>query len=294
MPAPSCPTLLTVLLGLACLPVAAGADATQPDEKKAAPFRVKTLKDLTYYDGPGHDKVKHKLDLYLPEGHRDFPVLLFVHGGGWIHGDKDFLGFYCMLAFAFAKRGIGVAVTNYRLSPGVQHPEHVKDIARAFAWLVANAGKHGGRKDALFLCGHSAGAHLVALLTADGSYLKAVGLSARAIRGVIPVSGPFVLPAGSRPHVFGSAPDAQKNASPITHARGDLPPFLILYADKDLRGCDGKQASAFCKALTDKGTRAETLEVKNSDHFRIILSVANVASPVSAAIEKFIRTHASR
>src|SRR5262245_28423513 len=165
-------------------------------EKK---YEVETVSDLAYYEGPDQHKVKHKLDLYLPKGHKDFPVLFFVHGGAWVHGDKNTFGLYRLLGANYARKGIGVVVTNYRLSPDVRHPEHVKDVARAFAWCRKNLGRYGAAADQLFACGHSAGAHLVALLAGDESYLKEHGLSNKAIRGVIPISGPLVLPDGFLP-----------------------------------------------------------------------------------------------
>src|SRR4051812_38375083 len=74
---------------------------------------VSTVKNVAYYEGPDQHKVKHRLDLYLPRGVKDFPVLFFVHGGAWVHGDKDFLGMYSLFAHNYAKAGVGVVVTNY-------------------------------------------------------------------------------------------------------------------------------------------------------------------------------------
>src|SRR6266850_6787199 len=122
------------------------------DDAKPAPtkdlgkpfYDVEVVKDVAYYDGPdAHDK-KHRLDLYLPKDCADFPVLFFVHGGAWRHGDKNFFGVYAKLGKYWAARGIGSVVTNYRLSPSVQHPEHIKDVARAFAWTVRNISKYHG------------------------------------------------------------------------------------------------------------------------------------------------------
>src|SRR5262245_64112241 len=87
------------------------ADAPRAGEEKT--YSVQTVKDIAYYDGPDQHKIKHKLDLYLPKGLKDFPVLFFVHGGAWVHGDKDMLfGLYGLLGNAYAKQGIGVVVTN--------------------------------------------------------------------------------------------------------------------------------------------------------------------------------------
>ena len=262
---------------------------------EAKPFAVQTVKDVVYYEGPDQHKVKHKLDLYLPKGTSDFPVLFFVHGGAWVHGDKDFLGgVYGVFANSYAKKGIGVVVTNYRLSPAVKHPEHVKDVARAFAWCHKNISKHGGRADALFACGHSAGAHLVSLMAGDETYLKEQGLTAKAIRGVVPISGPFILRDGFLPKVFGDQPGNGKKISPISNVRKGMPPFLILYADKDMPGCDKLPNEAFCKALKKHDNQAELVEIKDSDHLRIIAAAGNVKEKAHDAIAGFIRANAGK
>src|SRR5690349_1354529 len=67
---------------------------------------VKVRKDVAYYDGPGADAIRHKLDLYLPEGKQDFPLMMYVHGGAWRSGSKEI---YPRIAEVFVKRGIGVA-----------------------------------------------------------------------------------------------------------------------------------------------------------------------------------------
>jgi acetyl esterase/lipase len=265
-----------------------GPDAVRAAEADSKP-EVRTLKDLSYYDGADRDKVKHQLDLYLPDGKKDFPVLMFVHGGAWVHGDKNFLGVYSALGKVLARQGIGAVVINYRLSPGVKHPEHIKDVARAFSWVHKNIGKHGGRADSVFLCGHSAGAHLIALLATDETYLKAEGLSSKDIRGVVPISGPFLLPDRFMPHVFGSE---TRQASPMNHVRANLPPFLILYADKDFSGCDRKPAEAFRKALADKGNTVRSEEFKDQNHFSIIGAALVPDNLVHKAIVSFVRTYA--
>lgn len=279
--------MLSIFSGLLTTP-----DAARAGDEKA--YAVQTVKDVAYYDGPDQHKVKHKLDLYLPKGLKDFPVLFFVHGGAWVHGDKDMLGLYGLFARAYARQGIGVVVTNYRLSPEVKHPEHVKDIARAFAWVHKNIARYGGRADCVFACGHSAGAHLVSLLAGDLTYLKAHGLTGAAVRGVIPISGPFILQDGWLPKVFGDEKGTGKRVSPISYARERMPPFLIFYADKDLVACDKPTAEAYCRAIKDKGNLAELVEVKNSDHFRIMFSAGTATDRVCESITKFIRDHTGK
>jgi acetyl esterase/lipase len=110
--------------------------------------------DIAYRTDKGADKDRHVLDVYVPKGKKDFPVVLFVHGGNWKSGNKTL---YAPLGKSLASDGIACVICNYRLSPAVQHPAHVEDVAKAFAWTRENIGKYGGSKDKLFLCGHSAG-----------------------------------------------------------------------------------------------------------------------------------------
>src|SRR5262249_28035479 len=124
-------------------------------KREAAVEDIIILKDISYYAAKDADPERNKLDLYLPKGRQDFPVLFWVHGGALRMGDRKNSQPLCE---TFAKQGIGVVTTGYRLSPAVKHPAHTEDVARAFAWAVLNITKHGGRADAIFVSGHSAGA----------------------------------------------------------------------------------------------------------------------------------------
>src|SRR5215471_15814843 len=187
---------------------------------------VEAHTNLTYYTGEGADKYRHRLDLYVPKGKRDVPVLMFVHGGGFTVGIKDQ---YAFVGQVFAANGIATAVISYRLSPKTSYPGHVQDVARAFAWVRAHAAEYGGKTDRIFVSGHSAGATLVAMLGSDPAYLKEVGESLDHIAGVIPISGSFTQ--SSRSAMFDSPyavdPEVVRNASSINHVAGPHPPFLI-------------------------------------------------------------------
>jgi acetyl esterase/lipase len=165
-------------------------------EQPADACEVETIRGISYYDGPQADLVRHRLDVFLPKGKKDFPVVVLVHGGAWMLGDNRCCGLYSSVGEYLASQGIGAVLPNYRLSPSVKHPEHIKDLARAFAWTKNHIGDFGGRPDQLFLLGHSAGGHLVALLTTDEKYLKAQGCRSADIQGVICLSGVFRIPAG--------------------------------------------------------------------------------------------------
>jgi acetyl esterase/lipase len=160
-----------------------------PELPDAVP--VERVRDVAYYTGPDADPHRHHLDLFLPRGRKDFPVVFFVHGSAWIVGDNRCCGLYSSVGEFLASQGIGAVLPNYRLSPEVKHPEHVKDVARAFAWTKAHIAEYGGRPDQIFLAGHSAGGHLAALLITDEKYLRAEGLGTEDIQGVILISGVY-------------------------------------------------------------------------------------------------------
>src|SRR6516164_6320643 len=105
----ACWGLLAVCFGSSSV---AAEDATKTNSSSQV-IEVRKVLDVPYYQGADADPVKHKLDLYLPKNQTDFPVVFFVHGGAWRHGDKSgFLGFYGHLASSWARHGLGVVVTN--------------------------------------------------------------------------------------------------------------------------------------------------------------------------------------
>ncbi len=285
---------LALSLGIAADSGAKGADAGRAVH--GGGFAVRSVMDLDYYTGPDADAKKHKLDLYLPQGASQFPVVFFVHGGGWTRGDKQFpyLDIYGKLGALLAKNGVGLVVANYRLSPDVQHPEHIKDVARAFAWTHKHLGGYGANVEQMFVAGHSAGGHLVALLATDARRLGEHNISPKAIRGVIGISGVYEIDPS---HPFYSGPfgdDAAKrhDASPIHHVKAELPPFLLLYGDKDLPTLD-LLAVQFHKALKNAKVDSELMEMKKRDHFGILGHMLEQEDPALQAMLKFLARHSS-
>lgn len=269
--------------------VKAGDSPSLPDKHS-----VKAVRDLSYNGAPDAHKTKHKLDLYLPKDTKDFPILFFVHGGGWRHGDKDFLGIYSAIGNTFAEHGIGAVVINYRLSPEVAHPEHVKDVAKAFAWTVNNIDKYGGRKDEIFISGHSAGGHLVSLLATDGDYLKAEKVKPEFIKGVVPISGVYApLPERMFQSVFGTDLLERKKAFPINHVHKGLPPFLILYGDHDFPGCD-KMSTDFSKEIEKEKGEVKAVEIPKRNHISILTNLPADDDPVQRTMLRFIADHGDK
>jgi acetyl esterase/lipase len=267
------------------------AEPTRKDDKKDETPRPETevIKNIAYRDDKFADPDRHKLDLYLPRGKKDFPVVMFVHGGSWKSGNKDE---YVKLGELFATEGIGCVIPNYRLSPKVQHPAHIEDVASAFAWTVGNIEKYGGRKDRIFACGHSAGGHLVSLLGTDDKYLSKEGLALKDVRGVIAISGVHeinsLLPMFR--NTFGKDKEECRDASPISHVKAGDPPFLLLYADRDLPFL-GKMAEDMNEVLKKNKCDAECMKVAHRTHMTIIVMLAQEADSTRDAIFDFIAKH---
>jgi acetyl esterase/lipase len=262
--------------------------ATPKTHKTAGNFEVEVVKDIAYYEGKDADPVRHKLDLYLPKGQKNFPVMMFVHGGTWKSGNKNL---YEPLGKLYAKNGVGVVIINYRLSPKVKHPAHIEDVARAFAWTHKNIAKYGGDPDNLFVCGHSAGGHLVSLLSTNETYLKAEKLALANIKGTIPLSGVFiVVPNALFKDIFTDDKDTVKSASPIEHVGGKHPPCLMLYADNELPTLN-LMAEQMCKKLKECQCEASTLKIAGRTHISIITSMTKEADPANQAILEFLAKH---
>jgi len=255
-------------------------------EEKKVTYEVEVVKGIAYNTAPDADAERHKLDLYLPRGAKDYPVFFFIHGGAWRGGNKNLYG---PIGKTFAAQGIAFVATNYRLSPKVKHPAHIQDIAQSFAWVVDNLGKRGANLKQIYVSGHSAGGHLAALLATDESYLKVHKRSVADIKGVLPISGVFTVGGERLAQVFGKD---GKQASPMTHIKEKLPPFLILYADKELGGL-GRQAEAFGEAMKKAKCDIEVKIIKNRDHGSIIRNAAKPDDELTTAIVAFIKKHSS-
>ena len=164
---------------------------------------VEVYSDLLYADeASAQNDSLQRLNLVLPKGKVRAPLLIWIGGGAWSYVDRNL---EMDLAKHLARAGIAVASVGHRLSPavwrdsslntGIQHPEHAKDIASALKWLFDQAPQYGYDRDNLFIGGYSSGGHLAALISLDRSYLKAEGLPANIIRGVIPISGAYDIVA---------------------------------------------------------------------------------------------------
>jgi arylformamidase len=224
---------------------------------------------ISYTEGAPADADKHKLDLYLPRDKKNFPVLVFVHGGAWRSGDRSQ---YQALGERFARAGIGVAIPSYRLMPQNPHPAQIEDLAAAFAWVVRNISQHGGDASRIYLSGHSAGAHLAALLALDEKYLKKFDLTPNAIRAVIAMSGIYDVDHLDTFLVSGGDQGDKHDASPIAHVTSSAPDFLITYCQWDYLGLP-RQARDLTLELRKHFVPTELLYVPGENHISEVISL---------------------
>jgi acetyl esterase/lipase len=263
-------------------------------------------KELIYWTGPDTDLRKHRLDFYVPKG-RDWPVLIFVHGGSWRSGDKA-LQFgaadpYGNIGRFYAARGIGVAVINYRLQPRVTWREQIKDVARALAWVHKHVDDYGADKGAIFLFGHSSGAQLATRAALDRELLGGLGFAPEALCGVIAVSGaPFDI-ADDKTYELGTDPmryekpfragdtgDRWKyEASSVNFVTPSAPPFLLLHGRWEPKGLQ-RQNQLMYQALTEAGVSTRLVVAPWESHALIVAALSHPNRMVSAAILDFIRS----
>lgn len=235
------------------------------------------------------------LDVYAPATGSNLPVVVWVHGGGWMRGSKNEVDHKPQ---AFVERGFVFVPMNYRFIPHVTMDVIVRDVAKATGWVHANISRYGGDPTRIFLMGHSAGAQLAALLCTDSRYLKAEGVPQSSLLGCVPVDGdtydvPLQVATSSarrrslkqpepkmgHPEKFGNL-EKQRELSAVNHVapnRG-IPPFLILHVADHTD--TSAQAYRLWAALDQAGIPATIYGAGATDHVKLDrdLGVAGDAS----------------
>jgi len=223
-----------LLLSLAFL---GGFNVSAQKKDATSYLRVTNMKYATY---PKVDPELNMLDVYIPKKGSNSPVMIWIHGGGWCYGDKENVQ---QKAEYFTSRGYVFISINYRLSPKVQHPAHVDDVATAIVWVHTNAMHYSADQNKIFLMGHSAGAHLAALVTLNDEYIRKAGGAPGIIKGVVLLDGvgydiPALMPDVEGEKVedwylqaFGRTKNEWEKASPVNFIKPDksIPPFMIAY-----------------------------------------------------------------
>jgi len=275
--------LLTTIAGASALPVI--AQTTMP-----------------YAEIEGVNPNLLSLDIHSPRGAEGLPVMVYVHGGGWQKGDKANVR---TMAEAYNNEGYVFVSTNYRLAPDAAFPAWPEDVAGAVAWVHEHIGEYGGDPEQLCLMGHSAGAHLVALVGTDGTYLAKHGLLLADLTAVVPLDtqgydiralaerfGGTLPPAYRVP--FTEDRDTWTAASPIAHVEPDqgIPPMAIAYSGgvNPRRANPGRAEAAeqFAEALREAGVTAEVVPAPEKTHAEINRQFGAPGDHVAGAVFSFL------
>jgi acetyl esterase/lipase len=228
---------------------------------------------------------RQSLDVYVPRGGANRPVVVFWHGGAWVFGGKEEARF---VGAALADAGYVAIVPNYRKIPHFRFPHFIDDSALAVKWAREHARELGGDPDALFVMGHSAGGYLAAMLALDEQYLAKVGGDASWIRGWIGLSVPYEMRNSlSEARVFLGVKGGAK-WRPIDLVSERAPPALLVHGLED-RAIHPQEAVNIQTKLRDAGVPAECRIYEDVEHAGTVLNMSlPVGSETLAHVQDFI------
>jgi len=226
-------------------------------------------------DVPYADHARQRLDVFRPEGARDADVVVFVHGGAFVRGDKRATPeIYDNVLYWFARQGCVGFNIEYRLAPESPYPVGATDVALAVAWVRTHAREHGGNPARIFLIGHSAGATHAAAYACDPVVRPAEG---HGLAGLVLISGR--LRADARPDnpnaaavkaYFGDDESLYEARSPVTHAAHLDVPVFIAIAEHENPLLDVYGAEFLHRVSAVRGRAPRFMRLPDHNHISIV------------------------
>ena len=225
------------------------------------------------------------LDLYHPASGGAAPLVVFVHGGGWVGGSRR--GGRA-IAPPLVARGYAVASIGYRLFPQAGPAAAVGDAAQSIAYLLRNAQRFGLDPSGFSLIGHSSGAHMVALLATDPAYLRRAGLDPAHLRAVVTLDGVFDVkanithyPKRNMDRIFGEDPAAWARVSPVdlVGAMSTHPRFCLVHEDRVPRFIE--QERLFEAALSAHGQNVRAVVAPGLSHVQLVKEFSDPSQPMA-------------
>jgi acetyl esterase/lipase len=252
------------------------------------------------YVANGH--VRQTLDLYIPAAGRLVPLVVWVHGGAWKLGSKDWINVKYLI-----QEGYAIASVDYRFSGDAKFPAQIQDCNAALNFLVANAASYGIDSKRLIVGGGSAGGHL-ALLLGLARKKKSFGVDPHIQpRAILDFFGPVDLislleeadegqereeAADAFHRLLGASPalrlDLARLASPLTYVHPGNPPVLILHGDKDA-SVPYRQSQQLHAPLTQAGIRNELVTVKGAGHDGPMFATPEVQEKVISFLDETVK-----
>lgn len=271
---------------LACIGLAVGLPGLPAMAREAAT-------ELAYGSHP-----RQRTDVYALRQSALSPCLLFVHGGAWSIGNKSTAEHKVAV---FHQHGYAMAALNYRLHPEATPHEQAEDLAAALAQLHQRASEWGIDPGRFALMGHSAGAHLAALVGLNTGYLSATGFPMTSLRSVVLLDGagydvPRQISEGENARlyrrVFGPDLAVQQRLSPLTYAstpRAHWPAFQIHHVAR--RSSSRDQSTALAAAIGRSGGVAEVHAAQDESHRTINKGFGDAADPTTQKTFAFLQRH---
>ncbi len=245
----------------------------------------------------GND-ARQAIDFYRAKGAGPAPLIVFIHGGAWSKGDKRQAS--GRKPEHFTENGYAFASINYRLVPEATVEQQAADVASAIDMLRFRAAEYGIDPSRIALMGHSAGAHLAALVATDPQYLKAADVPMPVVKAVVLLDGAGYdvaahMKAGG-PLVqtlygpaFGSDTKRQAALSPMSHvAAQNAAAWLALYVEG--RDASLGQSRALVQALEKAGAKARAVGVPESSHSELNQKLGEPDDPATAEVDVFLNT----
>jgi acetyl esterase/lipase len=233
---------------------------------------------------------RQRLDVYGTQGGNAAPIVIFFYGGSWQAGDRRD---YAFVGEALASQGFVALIPDYRTYPPHGFPVFLEDGALAVRWAREHAAEIGGDPDRIFLMGHSAGAHIAAMLAIDERWLATAGVETAALGGLIGLAGPYdflplrdpVLKA-----LFG-AEEELPATQPVTFVNGDEPPILLLHGGSD-RTVGPRNSRRLAARIREHGGSVDEIVYRRVGHAGILLALAapfRFWAPVLRDTARFVR-----
>lgn len=222
-----------------------------------------TESDIPYRtNGDSYQTERCKLDFYHPTSIKDYPVVVWFHGGGLEGGSK-------FVPNELKEAGLGIVAVNYRLLPKVEIGNCIDDAAAAVAWAFKHVSEYGGNPRRIFVAGHSAGGYLTDMIVLKKDYLQHYNVDADSIAGAFPFSGQVITHFNVR-KARGLSPVTPMvdETAPLYYVRQLPMPLVLFSADRELElyGRYEEQAYFWRMMQLNGNTHCMLYEMQGFDH----------------------------
>ena len=238
-------------------------------------------KDIPYYDDVNN--IRCELDIYYPKNKKDFPTIVWFHGGGLKQGNK-------YIADRLKNQEVAIISANYRFFPIVSTKQVISDAAAAVAWAFNNIKDYGGNEKLIFVSGHSAGGYLTSMVGLDKSWLEKYKIDSDKIAGLIPFSGHTITHFTVREEM--GIIDRNKvivdSMAPLYHVRKNAPPYVIITGNRDLELLGRYEENAYMARMM-KLTGHESTTIYELDGYG-----HSMVEPALPLLLKFVKWQTSK